>query len=73
MYLKKLQDHKVITYHHDKTNAEYLIEIDDATRSEQFVKMSYIFEYVWYGKKALTAELFATVEQTFVTQIDKVK
>lgn len=73
MYLKKLQDHKVITYHHDKTNAEYLTEIADATRSEQFVKMSYVFEYVWYGKKALTAELFATVEQTFVTQIDKVK
>lgn len=73
MYLKKLQDVGVIKYHRDKTNADYLSEITNPKLSEQFIKLSYMYEYAWYGKKEITDELFATVEQTFIHQIGNVK
>lgn len=73
MYLKKLQDVAVIKYHRDKTNAEYLSEIENAQLSEQFVKLSYMYEYAWYGKKEISAAVFQTVEKTFVHQIGSVK
>lgn len=73
MYLKKLQDVEVIAYHRDKTNAEYLSEIESPQLSEQFVKLSYIYEYAWYGKKVISDEVFSSVEQTFKHQIGTVK
>ncbi len=73
MYLKKLQDVEVIKYHREKTNADYLGEIQNPQLSEQFVKLSYMYEYAWYGKKEISSEVFNTVEKTFVHQIGTVK
>lgn len=53
LYLKSLQllsNHQIIEWHFDKTNAEYQSEIKDATTKEYFRKVSYIYDYVWYGE-----------------------
>ena len=51
LYLEKLQENKILVYHREKTNSDYLSEIKDTNRSTQFLKVSYLFEYAWYGKK----------------------
>ncbi len=53
LYLKSLQllsNHQIIEWHFDKTNAEYQAEIKDAATKEYFRKVSYIYDYVWYGE-----------------------
>lgn len=48
--LKKLSTHQFIAYHKDKTNSEYLFEIENTAIRNQFSYLSYIYSYVWYGE-----------------------
>lgn len=48
--LKKLSSHKIIAYHKDKTNSEYLFEIENTAIRNQFSYLSYVYSYVWYGE-----------------------
>jgi hypothetical protein len=69
LYLEQLQDRKAIKYHRDKTNADYLSEIKSGSTTAQFVKLSYLFEYVWYGKKPLDETSFNSLETIFHKQL----
>ena len=73
LYLQKLQAREYINYHKDKTNLDYQNEINNQDLHLQFVKVSYLFEYVWYGKKPLNRAGFEQLESTFLQQIDLVK
>lgn len=73
LYLQKLQTREYINYHKDKTNLDYQNEINNENLHLQFVKVSYLFEYVWYGKKPLNATSFEQLEITFLQQINLVK
>lgn len=64
IYLAGLQDKKLITYHKDKTNAEYIGELTDEHMSV-FLSLSYHFEYMWYGKKHLEDAEFEQVQQLY--------
>lgn len=73
LYLQKLQLKEYITYNKDKTNSDYHAELTKVELQLQFIKVSYLFEYVWYGKKPLNQESFTQLEETFKTQIALVK
>jgi cell division protein FtsL len=73
LYLRKLQEKKVVEYHMDKTNSDYMSEIKNEGTLQQFVKVSYFFEYVWYGKKPINLETFNGLESLFNEQISLVK
>jgi hypothetical protein len=73
LYLEKLQENNVLIYHREKTNSDYLSEIKDTERSTQFLKISYLFEYAWYGKKPVGESDFAEIEAVFKEQISAVK
>jgi hypothetical protein len=73
LYLEKLQENNVLIYHREKTNSDYLNEIKDTEQSTQFLKISYLFEYVWYGKKPVDESDFAEIEAIFKKQINAVK
>jgi hypothetical protein len=47
--LKTLSNKKLIDYHKDKTNSEYLFEIENSTTRTDFSYLSYVYSYVWYG------------------------
>ena len=47
--LKILSDKNLIDYHKDKTNSEYLFEIENTTTRTDFSYLSYVYSYVWYG------------------------
>jgi hypothetical protein len=47
--LKKLREREIIEYQFQKTNAEYLSEIQDGFLKEQFRKITWIYDFIWYG------------------------
>ena len=73
LYLEKLQDQKAITYHRDKTNQDYLAEIKEQHIAVQFTKLSYPYEYVWYGKKPVDHATFTQLEYIYTTHIQSTK
>ncbi|MFT5818047.1 MAG: cell division protein FtsL [Lentimonas sp.] len=73
LYLEKLEKNEYIVYNKDKTNTDYLLELKQETHIAEFIKVSYLFEYVWYGKKAIDQETFASLEKTFNDQINAIK
>lgn len=48
--LKSLANKKIIEWHYDKTNSDYLNEIKDGKLKDLFRHVSYIYDYVWYGE-----------------------
>ncbi|WP_439131036.1 hypothetical protein [Polaribacter sp.] len=48
--LKTLSKKELIDYHKDKTNAEYVLEIENATTRKEFSYLLYVYSYVWYGE-----------------------
>lgn len=48
--LKLLTRKDIIEWHFDKTNSEYLNEIKNENTKSVFKRISYIYEYVWYGE-----------------------
>jgi len=48
--LKLLTSKDIIEWHFDKTNSEYLNEIKNENTKSVFKRISYIYEYVWYGE-----------------------
>ena len=48
--LKSLANKKTIEWHFDKTNSDYINEIKDSKLKALFKRVSYIYDYVWYGE-----------------------
>lgn len=48
--LKLLTKKDIIEWHYDKTNSDYLNEIKDENTKSIFKRISYIYDYVWYGE-----------------------
>jgi hypothetical protein len=65
--LKELSTKKVINYHKDKTNSEYLFEIENAVLRKEFSYLSYVYTYVWYGEFPINEEKFKVVENKYTS------
>ncbi len=48
--LKALSKKEFIDYHKDKTNSEYLFEIENIATRKEFSYLLYVYSYVWYGE-----------------------
>ncbi len=48
--LKSLAHKKTIEWHFEKTNTDYINEIKDLKLKGLFKRVSYIYDYVWYGE-----------------------
>lgn len=48
--LKVLANKKTIEWHYEKTNSDYINEIKDSKIKDLFKKVSFIYDYVWYGE-----------------------
>ncbi len=56
--LKSLANKQVIEWHYEKTNSDYLNEIKDRQLKTLFKRVSYIYDYVWYGEFPIDEESF---------------
>lgn len=60
--LKVLSDNMLITWDINKTNMSYQYEIDNAEIRKEFIEITSIFDYVWYGEFAVDEVQFMAVE-----------
>ena len=63
--LKLLSLKEIIYWQINKTNRDYYYEISDNNIKEQFIKLSQIFSYVWYGNFEIDNEKFIEFDQNF--------
>lgn len=63
--LKKLTRKNIIDWHYDKTNNDYLNEIQDEKVKAYFKRVSYIYDYVWYGEFSIDETSFNKNKQDF--------
>jgi len=54
-----LKRQKQITWQPSKTNIDYQYELKNSNLRESFSKLSYVFEYVWYGEMATNENTFS--------------
>jgi len=72
MTLKGLSAKKLIDYHKDKTNSEYLFEIEDTTMRSKFSYLSYVYSYVWYGEFPVDKKNFIAAQNKYQSFINRI-
>lgn len=68
MYLKALKQlsiFNIIDWHFEKTNTDYLKEIENEQLKSSFKKVSYIYDNIWYGEFALNKDEFLNANKEF--------
>lgn len=70
--LKGLSNKKIIDYHKDKTNSEYLFEIENTAIRTQFSYLSYVYSYVWYGEFPVDETNFKTAQNKYTSFINSI-
>ena len=63
--LKKMSTNEIIVWDLEKTNSDYLYEIKDAELKEDFVYLSYLYEYIWYGEFEISEITFEKAKTAF--------
>lgn len=63
--LKTLSSKKIIDYAADRTNFEYLFQINGTKYYPLFMQVARNYEYVWYGKFEVNEEQFRIIRQNF--------
>ncbi|MEX6687421.1 hypothetical protein QTN47_07970 [Danxiaibacter flavus] len=63
--LKQMSLKNIIQYGFDKTNMDYLFELNGTPYFKDFATASRNYEYVWYGKFAITKEQFDDLKSSF--------
>lgn len=58
--LKELNEASIIEYDPQKTNADYQVELSTSDYSENFLKASYYYSYIWYGEFEIDKEKYET-------------
>ena len=69
--LKHLSSKEIINWQINKTNRDYYYEISDNKIKEQFITLSEIFSYVWYGDFEIDEKKFMEFEQYFTKLLAK--
>ncbi|MEO5947682.1 MAG: hypothetical protein ABIP79_12770 [Chitinophagaceae bacterium] len=63
--LKNMSERNIITYKQDKTNFDYLSEVDARSWYQQFFKVTRNYEYSWYGKFDINEDAYQLIRKDF--------
>ncbi|MGJ8667214.1 MAG: hypothetical protein ACSHW7_12665 [Patiriisocius sp.] len=63
--LKQLSGASKIIWDFEKTNQDYYNEIEDTDLKTSFKRISYVYDYVWYGEFALNEDDFGKAQKDF--------
>lgn len=63
--LHKLADKKYIELARDKTNYQYVHEINNPEYQNEFAALTLNYEYVWYGEFAVEKNIYQKIEMNF--------
>lgn len=63
--LKRLSENSIIDWHAEKTNSDYLYEIQSNDLRTDFQYLSYLYNYIWYGEFEMTEATFLHAKNAF--------
>lgn len=63
--LKQLNEAEIINYEYQKTNAEYLAEINEEHIKAPLKRIMRLYDFIWYGNFPVTPEDFSRVQESF--------
>ncbi|MCB9307015.1 MAG: DUF4129 domain-containing protein [Lewinellaceae bacterium] len=63
--IKTLSEKKAIQWSREKTNRDYVHEMDAHAAADQFRRATLTFEQVWYGNRPLNRQEFERIEPQF--------
>lgn len=63
--LKLLEQHKFIVWEHQKTNEDYIKEINTNLLKESFKDVTHLYDFVWYGNFEINEIEFFKVQGNF--------
>lgn len=64
--IKQLNESEFIEYQFDKTNADYIDEIKNYQLKSIFQKLTYLYEYIWYGNFVVSNYDFSKAQALFI-------
>ena len=76
LYLKSLQEldqNEFISYKFQKTNEDYINEIEQPKINRQFTKITRLYDFIWYGAFQLSKARFKKVQAEFVEMENSLK
>lgn len=71
--LKKMAAKELIKWKKDKTNQEYIHELEQNELLVPFKKITRIFERVWYGNTLITASDFEAIRPSFQDLLQRIQ
>ena len=71
--LKKLSDKEYINWDVSKTNSQYYKELQNPDLKNQFITLTYKFEYAWYGNLPINQQDFSVTQSQFSTFYQAIK
>lgn len=63
--LKTMAQHHYIKWDIEKTNSDYLYELQNQIHKDEFAYLSYLYNYIWYGEFAIDENTFSKAENRF--------
>ena len=72
LLLKNLSEKELISWQQEKTNEDYIKELSNNKLNTDFEKLTYLYDYVWYGEFIIDKEKFLQAEVNFKKVIAKI-
>jgi hypothetical protein len=63
--LKNLSDKHIIQYKQDRTNFDYLLQLNPTAYYKDFFRITRNYEYSWYGQLEVNADAFVVIKKDF--------
>ena len=63
--MKKLTQNHIISWEQQKTNEDYISEIEAINLKTDFANITRIYDYVWYGEFDIDALKFEALQSQF--------
>ena len=63
--LQLLSKKELIDWHFEKTNSDYQKEITQTQLKNDFSKLAYLYDYVWYGEQPIDETSYALAQEQF--------
>jgi hypothetical protein len=70
--LKSMTERNIIDYKHDRTNYDYLVQLNTSPYYSDFFRVTRHYEYTWYGKFNVSPEAYDIIKNEFETLEAKV-
>lgn len=65
--LKLLTDKELIEWRLQKTNEQYIKELDNTLLREAFTRATFLYDYIWYGEFQVDKVQYQKAEKTFTS------